>query len=159
MKFSIIMCVKNSMPYIMASVESFISQNYKNKELVIIYSNSNDNTDYYLNSLKKNRNIKIYKFDGSIYESLNLGIDKSKGKIIGILHSDDVYYKNNILEEVSKKFKDTKSDIIYGNVLFSKKNNLLNIKRVWKDIKIKRKFDIPPHTSTFVKRSILQWSN
>lgn len=149
------MCVKNSMPYIMASVESFKSQNYKNKELVIIYSNSDDNTEYYLNSLKNDRNIKIYKFNGSIYECLNFGINRSKGKIIGILHSDDVYYKNDILKEISKKFKKNKLDIVFGNVLFSKKNNLLNIKRVWKNIQIKKRFDIPPHPSTFIKRSIL----
>ena len=27
----------------------------------------------------------------SLYESLNFGIKKSKGKLISILHSDDIY--------------------------------------------------------------------
>ena len=59
MKISIIMCVKNSMPYIMTSIKSFTEQTYKNKELIIVYSDSNDNTKYYLNSLndKKYQNL------------------------------------------------------------------------------------------------------
>ena len=58
MKISILMCVKNSMPYVMASINSFNNQTYKNKELIIIYSNSNDQTIKYLNNIN-NRSIKL----------------------------------------------------------------------------------------------------
>ena len=50
MKISVIMCVMNSMPYVMASVQSFIDQKYNNKELIIVYSKSTDNTFQYLKS-------------------------------------------------------------------------------------------------------------
>ena len=63
MKISVIMCVMNSMPYVMASVQSFIDQKYKNKELIIVYSKSTDNTFQYLKSLN-NKNIKIFKYNG-----------------------------------------------------------------------------------------------
>ena len=66
MKISILMCVKNSMPYVMASINSFNNQTYKNKELIIIYSNSNDQTIKYLNNIN-NRSIKLLKYEGSIY--------------------------------------------------------------------------------------------
>ena len=52
------MCSKNSMPYIMASIESFRKQSYEHKELIVINSSSNDNTNEYLNSIK-DKNIKI----------------------------------------------------------------------------------------------------
>ena len=74
----------------MASVESFKKQKYKNKELIIIYSKSDDHTDEYLKTIQNN-NIKSYNFNGNIYASMNFGIRKSRGDIIGILHSDDIF--------------------------------------------------------------------
>jgi glycosyltransferase involved in cell wall biosynthesis len=47
------------MPYLKDSIKSFELQNYKKKELIIIYSKSEDNTEKYLKSLKKK--FKIYK--------------------------------------------------------------------------------------------------
>ena len=52
------MCAKNSMPYIMASIESFRKQSYKHKELIVVNSLSDDNTIEYLNTIK-DKNIKI----------------------------------------------------------------------------------------------------
>ena len=73
----------------MASVESFKKQKYKNKELIIINSKSDDHTDEYLKTIQNN-NIKSYNFN-DIYASMNFGIRKSRGDIIGILHSDDIF--------------------------------------------------------------------
>ena len=72
------------MPYIMASVKSFEEQKYKNKELIIVYSKSEDTTEDYIKSIKSN-NIKKISFEGNIYSSLNYGIKKASGKIIGKL--------------------------------------------------------------------------
>ncbi len=155
MKISIIMCVKNSMPYIMTSIKSFTEQTYKNKELIIIYSDSNDNTKYYLDSLN-DKNIKIYNFKGSIYKSLNYGIQKSKGDIVGILHSDDVFYSNYTISNISEFFKKKQNEIVYGNILYSEKNNLLKINRIWESIKLNKEYQLPPHTSVFIKKKILK---
>ena len=154
MKISIIMCAKNSMPYIMASIESFRKQSYKHKELIVVNSLSDDNTSQYLNTIK-DKNIKIYKYEGNIYASMNYGISKSSGKVVGILHSDDVYFNFNILSNVIKNFKNKDIDLIYGDILYSKKNDLTVYKRSWSNIQIKKKYDLPPHTGTFIRKSIL----
>ena len=153
MKISIIMCVKNSMPYLMASVKSFQKQTYKNKELIIVYSNSNDNSKIYLDSIE-DKNIRVYKYNARIYESLNFGISKAKGDIVGILHSDDIFFSEIVLKKISLSFNKKKSDIIFGNIIYSKKNDLLHVKRVWNNIKIDSKFSLPPHTSTFIRKNI-----
>ena len=44
-KITIITAVKNGMPYIEDSINSFHSQNYKNKELIVVYSKSVDGTE------------------------------------------------------------------------------------------------------------------
>lgn len=128
MKISIIMCVKNSMPYLMASIRSFQKQKYKNKELIVVYSESNDNSLYYLQSLD-DKNIKFYKYDGTIYKSLNFGIKKSNGEIIGILHSDDVFFNELVLEKISSEYKRKNIDIIYGNILYSHKKKYFRYKK------------------------------
>ncbi len=153
MKISIIMCVLNSMPYIMSSIESFRKQKYKNKELIIINSKSNDNTDDYLKNVN-DKNIKKFNLNGSIYKSLNFGISKSKGDIIGILHSDDIFFSKLTLADIAKEYKKNKADIIFGNILYSKKNDLTKIKRNWSKINIREKYDIPPHTGTFITKKI-----
>ena len=147
------MCAMNSMPYIMSSVESFKRQKYKNKELIIVYSESNDNTYEFLKSIN-HKNIRIIKFNGSIYSALNFGIKNAKGEIIGILHSDDIFFSEFILNNVAEKYKKNKFDIVYGNILYCEKNNLLNIKRNWSKINLKKKFNLPPHTSLFIKKKI-----
>ena len=53
MKISIITVVKNSMPFLNESIYSFNSQKYKNKELIIVYSDSNDGTIEYIKKNKK----------------------------------------------------------------------------------------------------------
>jgi len=149
------MCVMNSMPYLMTSIESFKKQKYKNKELIIVYSKSNDHTDEYLNTINE-KNIKKFKFNGSIYESLNFGLGVSSGHIIGILHSDDIFFSQFTLKKVAKEFKKNKLDIVFGNILYSEKNNLLEIKRSWNKIKIYKKYDIPPHTGTFIQKKLFK---
>lgn len=156
MKISIIMCAKNSMPYIMASIESFRRQSYKHKELIVVNSLSDDNTNEYLNSIK-DKNIKIYKYNGNIYASMNFGIRKSSGEVIGVLHSDDVYFNFNILSNVIEKFfKNKKIDLIYGDILYCKKNDLTVYKRSWSNIHIEKKHDLPPHTGSFIRKKILK---
>ena len=147
------MLVKNSMPYIMASLQSFLEQDYKNKELIIVYSKSDDGSFEYLNN-KKTKNIKIYFLNKNLYSCLNYGIKKSKGEVIGILHSDDILYDKNVLSDVAKSFIKKKVDIDYGNIMYSKRNEIFSLIRVWDNIKLNNKYDLPPHTSTFVRRKL-----
>ena len=60
--------------------------------------------------------------------------------MIGILHSDDVFFDNETLKNIASKYKISKSDLIYGNVLFSARHNLIDIKRIWKQNKIINKY-------------------
>ena len=90
LKISIITVVKNGMPFLIDAINSYDTQTYLNKEHIIIYSPSNDGTEEYLKNITNKVVIKdvqsINKFG-----SLNIGMKKSKGDIIGILHADDIF--------------------------------------------------------------------
>ena len=97
------MVVLNNKNYIQKSINSVINQNYKNFELIIIDGGSTDGT---LNILKKNNSKIDYwisEKDKSLYDAMNKRIRLSKGSIISILNSDDIYYKNT-LKIASKYF-------------------------------------------------------
>ena len=152
-KISIITVVKNGMPYLKDAVNSFIMQDYENKELIIVYTDSNDGTNEYCKSLEKN-NIKVFFLNAKIYTSLNFGIKNCTGDIVGILHSDDIFYEKNILSNINKLYENEQFDVCYGSILYSKRNNLRLIVREWKENSlIKKNYWTPPHTSTFVNKS------
>jgi len=158
-KLSIIMVVKNGLPFIKDAINSYNKQTYKNKELIIVCSPSTDGTENFLLSLKKKYKYTIIfdKKSKNKFGSLNIGISMAKGEHIGILHSDDIFYSNTVLNNVVKKITKTNSDFLYGDCVFINKDNS-KIVREWisgKFYKYKLKFGwMPPHTTTFIKKKI-----
>ena len=158
MKVSIITVSYNSESTIGDTIKSVISQTYKNIEYLIIDGNSVDNT---LNIIKK-YNSKIYKIvsenDNGIYDAMNKGINLATGDIIAILNSDDVYSNVNVINNVVEKFKQNSISCLYGDLVYTKKNDLNKITRFWKSGKyINNSFLygwMPPHPTFFVKREI-----
>ena len=115
-KISIITVTKNSEKYLKKNIESVLTQSYKNYEHIIVDGNSSDKTIRIIKSYKKKikyiRNIN----DRGLYHAMNVGIKNSKGDIIGILNSDDIYFKNT-LKIVNKYFNSNKDlDFLFGSV-------------------------------------------
>ena len=81
MKVSIITVCLNSEDTILDTLNSVLTQNYKNIEHIIVDGGSTDRTIYFL----KNINLKIKKlFLGkkcSLYNSINLGIKSATGDV------------------------------------------------------------------------------
>ena len=126
---SIIMVVLNNRKFISKSIKSVISQKYKNYELIIIDGGSKDGT---IKILKKN-NLKIDLWisekDKGLYDAMNKGIRLSRGSIISILNSDDVYYKNALKIAVSYFLNYKSIDFLFGSVI---KHKLLTGYKPWK---------------------------
>ena len=164
-KISIITVVKNGIPFIKDSINSFLLQKYPNKELIIILAKSDDGTDGYVKKHFGNyKEIKIFNEKKSIknkFGALNQGLKLCSGEIIGILHSDDIYYSEHILDEVSKVFLNSKVNFLYSNIIISRREDLSKVIRLWKDPSIDLKKDIqkgwmPPHTSVFIRKEIFK---
>ena len=132
MKISIIIPTFNSSETIQDTINSVISQNFKNYEIIVVDNNSKDKT---IEIIQKNRLIDI-KFiienDNGIYDAINKGIKLSTGKIISLLHSNDIYYDNKVLDNVVNAFTTYETKIVYGDLLYVKKNNIDSVLRFWK---------------------------
>ena len=115
-KISIITVTKNSEKYLEKNILSVHNQRYKNYEHIIIDGKSTDKTIEIINKHKKKIKYFISEKDKGLYDAMNKGIKKSTGDIIGILNSDDVYYKKT-LNIVNKYFnKNKRLDFLFGSV-------------------------------------------
>jgi glycosyltransferase involved in cell wall biosynthesis len=158
MKISIIIPTFDSSETIQDTINSVISQNFKNYEIIIVDNNSKDKT---IEIIQKNKLIDI-KFiienDNGIYDAINKGIKLSTGKIISLLHSDDIYYDNKVLDNVVNAFTAYETKIVYGDLLYVKKNNIDSVLRFWKSKSFVNGSFLkgwhPPHSSFFVQKEL-----
>ena len=65
---------------------------------------SSDNTISIVNTFSHVSKVVVEK-DNGIYDAINKGIKLATGDIVGILNSDDEFYDNDVIINVSKAFK------------------------------------------------------
>jgi len=115
-KISVVTVTWNSAPTLQKCIDSIARQTYPNLEHVVVDGASSDGT---LCLIKKNIDkidVFISERDNGIYDALNKGFKLSTGDVVGILHSDDFYYDEFVLEKVAEAFKDSSIDYVYGDV-------------------------------------------
>ena len=158
MKISIITVTYNSGATLQRCIDSVFYQSYKNKEHIIIDGGSKDETiDIILKNLDKIDKWISEKDDG-IFDAINKGIKLANGDVIGLLHSDDFYPNNNVLDKIAKTFNEKSKffyssfheknyfydypDCVYSDLVYINKNgdcyNGENIFKLKSDIKIIR---------------------
>ena len=157
MKISIITVTYNSEKYLEQTIISVIEQNYKNIEYIIIDGGSTDNTIQIINKFKNNINYFISESDKGIYDAMNKGIKIATGDVIGFLNSDDIYYDNNVLENIVNAFTNN-IDCLYGNIYFVDSNNINKIVRDYsgKNFSLNQFAfgHMPPHPSFYASKKL-----
>ena len=98
--------------YIDKCIESIINQTYKNVEILLIDDGSPDNCPKICeNYSKKDSRIKVYhKENGGLSDARNYGIERSKGKYICFIDSDDFVHEK-FIEILYKNIKKYNADI------------------------------------------------
>ncbi|WP_440652111.1 glycosyltransferase [Candidatus Pelagibacter sp. HIMB1542] len=153
-KFTIITVVKNDEKNISRTIESVLSQTFKDFEYIIVDGYSSDNTK---DVIKKYNDPRIQFFsinDNSVYEALNYGIKKSIGSYIAMLHSGDLFFDKNVLSKFSGAIH--KNEIITSNCYYYT-NNYNKIIRKWiKPFQKLNKFNSfkIAHTTMVIKKNI-----
>jgi glycosyltransferase involved in cell wall biosynthesis len=149
---SIIIATNNSENTIADTLASIKKQIYKNYEIIVIDKKSTDNTIKIVKNKKLKSRIYIGADKGT-YDAINKGILKSKGKIISLLHSDDFYHDKHTLLNVCRTFYRYNVEIVYGDLLYVKKNNKNFVIRYWRSSAFAKNLFIrgwsPPHPTFF----------
>jgi len=159
MKVSIITISYNSEKTIINTLNSILTQSYKNIEHILVDGGSTDST---LKILKKYpfKNKKIICKKTNIYEAMNLGIKNATGDLIGILNSDDFYNNSDVIKKIVKKVRRSKAAIFLGDIVYFNGKNYNKITRYYSAKNFNKKnFKyglMPPHPGSFIKKEIYE---
>jgi glycosyltransferase involved in cell wall biosynthesis len=159
MKISIITVVYNNEKTIKDAMQSVLGQSYIDIEYVIIDGNSNDNTVNLINEYKERLGYFISEKDNGLYDAMNKGIKACTGDVIGILNSDDLYQDLDVINDVMQQFNnDPELDILYGDLVYVKSDDINKIVRNWKSKNYSNNFfenaNVPPHPALFVRSKV-----
>lgn len=158
MKVSIITIVYNNAACIESCIQSVLSQTYPHIEHIIIDGGSNDGTQNIITPYISQLGYYCSEKDSGLYNALNKGIKAATGDVIGILHSDDLFFKPTTVETIAHTFRTTDTDLLYANGMYVERENITNVKRIYKAKPYKQRYLnfgwIPLHTTIYVKKDI-----
>ncbi|WP_302850209.1 MULTISPECIES: glycosyltransferase [unclassified Polaribacter] len=126
------MPVLNNLKGLKKTVKSIQNQSLNNFEVWIIDGGSKTKTQEYLKTLRPPFNY-ISEKDKGIYNAMNKGVLRSKGKWLYFLGSGDLLASNWVIENLSKEL-DLKFDLIIGEISYCFKTISKNFKSKWSSI-------------------------
>ena len=158
MKISIITSVYNNKETIEDAINSVLSQSYTNIEYILVDGGSSDGTLDIVEKYKDKIDIFISERDKGIYDGLNKGVGLATGDVLAFLHSDDLYASETIIEDIVKEFESTGADGVYGDLIYTPKDDTSKVLRYWKskvfDMSLLKKGWMPAHPTFFLKKSV-----
>lgn len=159
MKITIITAVYNRQNTIGQALVSVASQSYKNVEHIVVDGASTDGT---LSEIKAHmrRSVRlISEPDDGIYDALNKGIQAASGDVIGLMHSDDFFAHDEVLEYVARHLDQCGSDAVYGDLDYVSATDPNKVVRHWvSGAYSRRKLAwgwMPPHPTLFLRRHVI----
>ena len=100
MKISIITCTWNSEPYLAASIDSVLKQDYPNIEYIFVDGGSTDGTLERIAAVPLKTTV-LHGVRGGISHAMNQGWQVATGDVVAHLHSDDYYLHDHVLSRVA----------------------------------------------------------
>ncbi|MCF0190679.1 MAG: glycosyltransferase [Marinilabiliaceae bacterium] len=160
MKVSIITSCFNRASTIRDTIESVLSQDYADIEYIVVDGASTDGTLEIINEYADRINRIISEKDNGMYDGINKGIKAATGDIVGLLHSDDIFYATDTISRIVYEMKRTSADYLYANGIFVLPTDLHYVVRNWKSgdyskSKIWHGW-LPLHTTVYVKKDIFE---
>lgn len=154
-ELSVITASLNSSQTIEDTIKSVSTQTCLPKHIVVD-GGSADSTREIIAKYAQHFSRSISEKDEGIYDALNKGILEASEGIVGILHADDMFADENVVEAVLEAFASSPVDAVYGDLVFVDRVDPEKIIRLWRAGEFKpRNFYhgwMPPHPTFFVRR-------
>jgi len=158
MKISIVTAVFNRAGTIVHALRSVETQSYQNVEHIIQDGGSTDGTLDIIREFDASSIQLISEPDGGIYDAINMGISRASGDIIGLMHSDDFFAHDEVLEWVAGAFHDPAVDGVYGDLDYVSARNTDKIVRHWRSgsyrADLLKRGWMPPHPTLYLRREV-----
>lgn len=110
--FSVIVPTYNRAHLIKKTIFSVISQTYPHFEIIVVDDGSTDDTKIVVQSIPDHRVKYFWKNNEERGAARNFGVSKAKGDYVTFLDSDDLFYKNHLIE-AAKLVEDKKPNVFH----------------------------------------------
>lgn len=160
MKVSIITVTYNSAETLADTIRSVAMQKGVDVEFIIVDGKSKDGTVQVIERHQDKVHCWISEPDKGLYDAINKGLRLATGDIVGVLHSDDFYHREDTLSQVVNAFQEYGVESVFGDVIFVKPDDLTKTVRYYNSGKFSpEKFKLgimPAHPTFFTYRSNYQ---
>lgn len=113
---SVIIPTYNREKTILNAVNSVLKQTYKDIEVIVVDDGSKDNTAQVFKHVKDSRVKYIYQENAGACVARNNGIKHARGEYIAFNDSDDIWYQDKLLKQISVIEKEN-VDVVFCKVL------------------------------------------
>jgi glycosyltransferase involved in cell wall biosynthesis len=160
MRLSIITAVYNREATIAQALASVEAQTYPDVEHLVIDGASTDGTLAVINRARHARMRIVSEPDQGIYDALNKGIALAAGDVVGLMHSDDFFAHERVLERVAAAFDGPGVLAAYGDLDYVSAADETRVVRRWRsgpysEHKLRRGW-MPPHPALFLRREVFE---
>ena len=156
MKLSIITICFNNLHEVIKTCDSVDRQIEKPFEHIIINGSTTDEIKEWFNGNNKlaYRTI-INERDAGISDAFNKGIVKSKGDVIHLLNSGDIYFDENVIHVVVNSFKEYPiSTWVSGNIILHRAGRWVNVGKPFDKKQVYKGMRAISHPTWFVKKEV-----
>ena len=115
MKFSVIVVTLNAGERLLETVNSALSQTYKDFELLVKDGESSDGSLDFLGGINDSRIRVVSRKDASIYDAMNQAVTDALGEYYIFMNTGDLFASDKVLAAVAKHLVSNKADIVYGD--------------------------------------------
>ena len=142
------------------AIDSVAAQTHPHIEHLVIDGGSTDGTLAEVEARRSAGMVVVSEPDRGIYDALNKGIARSTGDVVGLLHSDDFFADERVIERVAAAFADPAIDAVYGDLDYVSASDPARIIRHWRagpatPARLRRGW-MPPHPTLFVRRHVFE---
>ena len=155
MRLSIITINYNNLDGLRKTIDSVVSQTFRDFEWIIIDGGSTDGSKQLIEQNAEHFSYWVSEPDTGIYNAMNKGIKQAHGKYLQFLNSGDWFYDENSLMRCFQHEFNT--DIVYGDLYFVKENGELELSSYPQQLTIHFLYHFSlGHNASFIKRSLMQ---
>lgn len=143
-KFSIITVTYNAGAVLEDTIQSVITQSYRNVEYIIVDGGSKDRTPEIIEKYKEHIHTVISEPDNGLYDAMNKGIRLATGDYVCFLNGGDALHEEDTLQQMVHSITGTElPDVIYGETaIVDEEGHFLRMRRLsapetltWKSFK------------------------
>ena len=158
---TIITVCLNAGKYIEKTINSILNQTYTDYEYIIQDADSQDNTNYIINTYKplfENKGITLkhnIEKDSGIYDAMSKALNCAEGEWIIYMNAGDCFFSSSVLSDIFYRIIDSEIGVLYGHTMVELNRKNYKLVAIHDEQLLKSGMSMG-HQSMLVRKSLLE---